>query len=289
MAAVITSIIGLQNLTNLQNFNADWNGLTSVNLSNLPNLTYVDISDCDIPGTSTPSLTSVNLSGCIALEELRLDDNDFSAGIPNLYGLESLRYIDFDQCSITGSVDISGLSALEGFDFSGNTGLTELVISSSQPLGFDGQELYASNCALTQTAVDNILVALSESDVESGYIDLSGGDNASPSQTGIDAANVLVDDKNWSLDYDVTAINYTVSNQSSSTRDCELSPNIGVYSLQSNPLQVVRFYSNANLTSPFLGTEDAFFTFVLYSAPTNVYTANIDPVTGNVTNIQLCS
>jgi hypothetical protein len=287
--SVITSITGLQNLTGLVNFYADYNGLQSVNLSNLPNLVEVDISDQSLSGTGPKCLTSVNLSGSTAIEQLRLDDSDFSGGIPNLSGLNSLQFIDLDQSGITGTVDISNLPALEDFDFSGNTELTGLIISSSQSLGFDGQELYASNCALTQTAVDNILVALSESDVESGYIDLSGGDNASPSQTGIDAANVLVDDKNWSLDYDVTAINYTVSNQSSSTRDCELSPNIGVYSLQSNPLQVVRFYSNANLTSPFLGTEDAFFTFVLYSAPTNVYTANIDPVTGNVTNIQLCS
>ena len=289
MAAVITSIKGLQNLTNLQNFNADYNGLTSINLSNLPNLTYLDISDCDIPGTNTSSLTSVNLSGCTALQELRLDDSNFSGGIPNLSGLDALIYMDFDQCGITGSVDISNHPVLERFDFGGNTGLTELVISNAQPLGGNGYELFANNCALTQTAVDNILVALSESAVEDGYVDLSGGDNASPSQTGIDAANVLVDDKNWSLDYDVTAINYSVSNQSSLTRDCELSPNLGLYSLQSNPLEVVRFYNNSNLINPFLGTEDAFFTFILGSAPTNVYTANIDPVTGDVSNIQLCS
>jgi hypothetical protein len=288
MAAVITSIKGLQNLPELRVFNADWSGLRSVNLSGLTNLVDVDISDCDFPGTSNPSLTSVNLSGCTAIEELRLDDSNFSGGFPNLSGLDSLIYMDFDQCGITGSVDISNHPVLEGFDFAGNTGLTELIISNTQPLGGNGYELLLGDCALTQTAVDNILVALSESAVTNGYVDLSGGDNASPSQTGIDAANVL-SDKSWSLDYDVTAINYTVSNQSSLTRDCELFPNIGVYSLQSNPLQVVRFYNNANLTSPFLGTEDAFFTFVLGSAPSNVYTANIDPVTGNVTNIQLCS
>jgi Leucine-rich repeat (LRR) protein len=288
MAAVITSIIGLQNLTNLQNFNADYNGLTSINLSNLPNLTYLDISDCDIPGTNTSSLTSVNLSGCTALQELRLDDSNFSGGIPNLSGLDSLIYMDFDQSGITGSVDISNLPVLEGFDFSGNTGLTELIISDAQPLGGNGYELLVYNCALTQTAVDNILVALSESAVTNGYVDLSGGNNASPSQTGIDAANVL-NDKSWSFDYDVTAINYTVSNLSSPTRDCELFPNLGLYSLQSDPLEVVRFYNNSNLTSPFLGTADAFFTFVLFDQPENVYTANIDPVTGDVSNIQLCS
>lgn len=287
--SVITSIRGLQNLTGLVNFYADWNGLTSINLSNLPNLVDVDVSDQNLLGTGANCLASINLSGSTAIEELRLDDGNFSGGFPNLSGLDALIYMDFDQSGIIGSVDISNHPVLEGFDFSGNTGLTELIISDTQPLGGNGYELLVYNCALTQTAVDNILVALSESAVTNGYIDLSGGDNASPSQTGIDAANVLVDDKNWSLDYDVTAINYSVSNQSSLTRDCELTPNLGLYSLQSNPLQVVRFYNNANLINPFLGTEDAFFTFILGSAPTNVYTANIDPVTGDVTNIQLCS
>lgn len=287
MAAVITSITGLQNLPELRVFSADYSGLESVNLSGLTNLVDVDISDCDFPGDNTSSLTSVNLSGCTALEELRLDDSNFSGGIPNLSGLDSLIYMDFDQCGITGSVDISNHPVLEGFDFSGNTGLTELIISDTQPLGGNGYELLIYNCALTQTAVDNILVALSESAVENGYVDLSSGNNASPSQVGIDAANVL-SDKSWSFDYNVTPINYTVSNQSSLTRDCELFPNIGVYSLQSNPLQVVRFYNNSNLTSPFLGTADAFFTFVLFDESENVYTANIDPVTGDVSNIQLC-
>jgi len=53
------------------------------------------------------SLTSVNLSGCTAIEQLRLDDSNFSGGIPNLSGLDALIYMDFDQCGITGSVDIS--------------------------------------------------------------------------------------------------------------------------------------------------------------------------------------
>jgi len=199
MAAVVTSVTGLQNLTNLNNFNADYNGLQSVNLSGLTNLTDVDISDNDIPGSGgTSSLTSVNLSGCYNLEELRLDDSDFSAGIPNLYGLESLRYIDFDQCLITGSVDISGLSALDGFDFSGNEELTELVISNVQPLG-DTIELLVYNCALTQTAVDDILVALAANSINNGYIDLTGGTNAVPGAAGLAALTTLTG-KGWSYD-----------------------------------------------------------------------------------------
>jgi Leucine-rich repeat (LRR) protein len=198
MAAIITSITGLQNLQNLQDFNADLNGLTTVNLSGLANLLNVDISDNDIPGSGTHSLTSVNLSGCTALEELRLDDSDFSAGIPSLAGLTSLQYFDMDQCSISGSIDLSGLPSLNGFDFSGNIGITNVTISSSQPLG-DNWEILLSNNALTQTAVDNILVALAANSVNNGYVQLSDGTNAVPGAAGLAALTTLTG-KGWSCD-----------------------------------------------------------------------------------------
>jgi len=187
MAASIVSITGLQNLTNLNNFNADYNGLQSVNLSNLTNLIYVDISDNDIPGTFTSSLTSVNLSGCTALQTLRLYDSDFSAGIPSLAGLTNLTIIDFDTCNISGVVDLTGLPVLENLDFAGNTGLTSIIIADTQPI-FD----YNSNgCAFTETAVDDILVVLSNNGVTNGYVNLAGGTNAIPSATGLAAKSAL--------------------------------------------------------------------------------------------------
>jgi len=187
MAASIVSITGLQNLTNLQDFNADWNGLQSINLSNLLSLTGVDISDNNIPGTGTNSLTSVNLSGCTALQTLRLDDSDFSAGIPSLVGLTSLSIIDFDQCSISGVVDLSGLPALTELDIFGNTALTSIIIADTQPIS----NFYASDCALTETAVDNILVVLSNNGISGGDVELDGGTNAIPSATGLAAKSAL--------------------------------------------------------------------------------------------------
>jgi Leucine-rich repeat (LRR) protein len=198
MAAVITLITGLQNLTNLNTFNADYNGLQSVNLSGLANLLYVDISDNDITGLGTNSLTSVNLSGCTALQQLRLDDSDFSAGVPDLSGLTSLVWFDMDQCNISGSLDLQGLSSLEGFDLSGNIEITNVTISSSQPLG-DGFEVLLSNNALTQTAVDDILVALAANSINNGYVQLDGGTNAAPGATGLAAITTLTG-KGWSCD-----------------------------------------------------------------------------------------
>jgi hypothetical protein len=202
--ASLTSITGLQNLTNLERFVADDNNLTSVDFSGLSNLLHVDVGDNELPGSSTHSLTSINLSGCTSLTYLRLDDSDFSAGFPDLSDCTSLTYIDFDECRLVGSVDVSNLPVLEDFDFEGNTELTELIISSTQPLGIGGQELLINDCALTQTAVDNILVALADSEITNGYIkidNVSGGTNAAPGAAGLAALTVL-DGKGWS--YDVT-------------------------------------------------------------------------------------
>ena len=192
--AVITSIIGLQNLPSLTNFNAEFNGLQSVNLSGITSLLYVDISDNNFPGGSTNSLTSVNLSGSTAITELRLDDSDFSAGIPNISGLTSLQSLDLDQCSISGIVDLSGFPVLTDLDFGGNTALTSIIIADSQPILY----FYASSCDLTETAVDDILVVLSNNGVVQGIVELDGGTNAIPSATGL-AAKTILEGNGWTV------------------------------------------------------------------------------------------
>ncbi len=204
MGATVTSFTGLQNLTNIQQFRADYNSLTSIDLSGMSTLTTVDLSDNDVPGSGTNSLSSVNLSGCTSLETLYLDDSNFSAGFPDLSDCTSLKYIDFDQCDLVGSVDISNFSALEGFDFNSNTGLTELIISSSQTsLCFDGRELLVNDCNLAQTAVDNILLELASGSVSNGYIKIDNsngaGTNATPGAAGR-AALAILNSRGWNFD-----------------------------------------------------------------------------------------
>jgi len=194
MAAVITSITGLQNLPNLRDFNADWNSLTTVNLSGLANLLYVDISDnyiLDASGDS--SLTSVNLSGCTALEELRLDDSDFSAGIPSLAGLTSLTNLDLDQCLITGALDLSMLSALESFDLSNNTGLTSVTLPASN---INDANLYGT--ALLPAVVNTILQQLDANGVINGYVSMEDGTSAAATGAGITAIYSL-EAKGWQV------------------------------------------------------------------------------------------
>ncbi len=211
MGAGLTSITGLQNLTNLQDFRADWSFLTSIDLSGLSNLTYVDVSDQDAVVGGAGCLASIDLSGCTSLQSLYIDDNDFSAGFPDLSDCTSLQYFDFDQSNLVGSVDISNLPALEGFDFNGNTGLTEVIISRTQPLGDNGRELLFNDCALTQTAVDNILLELASGSISNGYVRLDNnngdGTNATPGEAGRESIFVL-NARGWSLD--VTDGNHTM-------------------------------------------------------------------------------
>ncbi len=177
MGATLTSITGLQNCVNLQEFRADWNSLTTVNLSGLSNLTYVDISDNDVPGSGTNSLTSLNVTGCTAIVTLNIDDNNFSAGLPDLTPLTSLVTLDLDQCGITGNLDISQLSStLESIDLSGNTGITSVLFPSASITNLD-----LSNTALTQTAVNNTLMWINGNGLENGNLSLHNGTSSHPS------------------------------------------------------------------------------------------------------------
>lgn len=194
MATTITSVTGLQNLTNLQNFNADWTSLQTVNLSGLTQLVSVDVSDTIKLDDSGHSLTGINLSGCTALEQLRLDDNDFSAGIPDLSGLTALQTLDMDQCGISGAVDISASSfnALTFVDLYGNN-----ITSIALPEAYINN-LNLSENALTEEAVNNTLQWLDGSGVENGFVDLGGGTNAIPTGNGATAKTNL-QNKGWEV------------------------------------------------------------------------------------------
>jgi hypothetical protein len=194
MSARITSITGLQNLTGLVNFYADWNSLTSVNLSNLTNLIEVDVSDQNDIVTDENSLTSVNLTGSTAIEELRLDDSNFSAGMPDISGLtNSLRILDMDQCQLSGVIDLSQFSALTSIDFGGNINITSVTLPEANLDNVD----FANN-ALTATAVDYTLQWLAGSSVENGTVDLEGGTNAIPTENSA-AARAILQDRGWNV------------------------------------------------------------------------------------------
>jgi hypothetical protein len=194
MATVITSITSLQNLTNLQTFNADWNSLQTVNLSGLTNLINVDVSDNDTLDEQGKSLTGINLSGSTAIEELRLDDSDFSAGIPDISGLtSSLRILDMDQCQLSGVIDLSQFSALTSIDFGGNINITSVTLPEANL-----NNVNLNGNALTATAVDYTLQWLAGSSVENGNVNLAGGTNAIPTENSAAARAILLD-RGWNV------------------------------------------------------------------------------------------
>jgi hypothetical protein len=242
MGAAITSITGLQNLTNLQEFRADWNSLTTIDLSGLTNLTFVDISDNEIPGTGDPSLTSVTLTGCTALDSLSLDDSDFSAGVPNLTGLSSLTFLDMDECNISGNVDLSILPALTSFDLSGNTGLTSVTIFEQVLNDVD-----LNNTALTEECVNDILQWLDGGGVLNGYVDLADGGSAAPTGTGITAKDNLLA-KGWSVN--VNGQVYSFSVRRNNTGPCASSATTTIYSDSSVLEAGINVYNDSGLTDP---------------------------------------
>lgn len=211
MSARITSITGLQNLTGLVNFYADWNSLTSVNLSNLTNLIEVDISDQNNIITDENCLTSVILTGSTAIEELRADDSDFSAGMPNISGLTALRELDMDQCDISGVVDLSTFPDLTYVDLYGNGNITSVILFEQNLEYID-----LNDNALTQEAVDDILMWLDGSGVENGYANLEGGTTAAPSQQGLDDIDSL-SGKGWQVLYNAPTTTTTSTSTSTST------------------------------------------------------------------------
>lgn len=174
---------------------------------------YVRLEDCNFPAGGN-SLTSVNVTGCTALTYLDINDSDFSTGLPDISSCTSLEYFDADDCGIEGALDLSNLPALKGFDLSGNEGITEVIISSTQPLGADierygGSRLTFNGCALTQTSVDNILQQLASGSVTSSYVNLSddGNDTMSrPSIVGVEAIRTLYS-RLWTWD----TVNYANS------------------------------------------------------------------------------
>lgn len=209
MAATITSITGLQNLTGLTTFYADRNLLTTVDLSGMTSLVNVDVSNNTVDGEDK-SLTSINLTGCTNIETLYINDSNFlSGGASSITGLSDLTLcqdLDLDGCDISGTVDLSTLSNLVYLDVSINN-IENLIISdTSAPI----VSLLANDNALTVSSVNDILINLDGSGVSAGDVNMIDGTNAAPSGSGVDAAVNLVG-KGWTLSFN-TAPGFTQRN-----------------------------------------------------------------------------
>jgi Leucine-rich repeat (LRR) protein len=200
MAAVITSITGLQNLTNLENFQADYNALeTTVDLSNLTNLTEVNIGfnvsldrlDPEL-GFNLPAKLVVNLTGCSELIDLDLGDSDFSENqLDNIIGfseLTNLERLHLAACQLTGSIDLTIFPFLDDVDLGSNFDITNVIISNTQAIYL----FSAAGANLSEEVVDAILVTLSQNGVTGGGVcNLSGLNTSPPGAAGLTAKSIL--------------------------------------------------------------------------------------------------
>ncbi len=145
-------------LTELRIF---WNKLSSLDVSGLTNLTYLD---CDNNGDifASMELTSLNVQGCTSLETLICTRNRIFH--LDVSGLENLKLLDcygnYDVFSQTGLMDINLMNChnMERIKCNGNTLLTDLDLSCSTHF----VEIRVSNCAnlhrinLKNGHIDNI-------------------------------------------------------------------------------------------------------------------------------------
>ncbi|MCZ8091568.1 T9SS C-terminal target domain-containing protein, partial [Flavobacterium sp.] len=101
-----TSLVGIENFTNLTRLGCNQNQITSLDVSALVNLTLLDCSSNDI--------TSLNVNGLINLQNLNCQNNLLTS--LDLTGLNNLNYINcqsnqLSALNLTGKVNLSSLYA----------------------------------------------------------------------------------------------------------------------------------------------------------------------------------
>lgn len=162
-----------------------WDGsVNEISHINMPNLTeiYCDSSGISsLPWDEMPSMQYLNIYGCnfTTLELWQMPNITYVYGSYNA----NLVSVDAHDCALLSdlSVDQSMLAAI---DVSGCTSL---------------RYVYASNCDLDETAVDQLLADLVANGTTDGYLQLNGGSNAPPSDPGGLALKAILIDRGWNV------------------------------------------------------------------------------------------
>ena len=156
----LTNIDGVEHFTNLRVLVASFNWLSSVNVSTLVNLEYLNLW--------ANGLSSINIQPLTALKHLDVSSNAITN--INLAGLNNLEYLDVGSNLLTSltvegasykeldfsgnnisSIDISGLPNLEYIKCGGNPLLTSLNFNALHKLS----SLDCSHCPLTNIDLSN--------------------------------------------------------------------------------------------------------------------------------------
>jgi hypothetical protein len=184
----------------LQNLDCQLNNLSILNLSGSQNLVTCYCN--------SNQLTTLDLSGSTSLVTLHCDSNNLTH--LNLSGSTSLVTLHTHDNQLT-DCNFTGLTQLEYLDCHNNL-LTTLNTNGFVSLN----DLDGSNNALSQQVVDHILLNLDTYGIVSGSVDLSGGTNAVPSESGSNAIFNLIN-KNWIVNVNACLIGSTIITMSDHT------------------------------------------------------------------------
>jgi hypothetical protein len=212
------------------------NNTDAISISNNPNLILIDISGLtnsnDFSISTNSSLTqsifnsiielngqvdisnnsdleSISLNSLTTAGKIIIDDNSSLETI-DLSSLDNIKviaedtgndilYIDENNSNLK-SLDISGLITVPNglivlFSSTGFPNLEEVILNNA----VDANNVDITNANLTQTSVDNILIALDTAGYSSGTVDLSGGTSAAPSVGTGQPAVTSLQGKGWSV------------------------------------------------------------------------------------------
>ena len=142
----IGSLLGIQNLTSLQDLSLLGNSLTDISpLSGLKSLTRLVLVSDQITDISP-------LSGLTRLTDLHLNENSIT-DISALSELTSLTVLNLDNNSITDISALSGLTSLESIDLANNsiTDIQPLLDNTGLGAG-DGVSLWGTGVSCTDVA-----------------------------------------------------------------------------------------------------------------------------------------
>ena len=178
-------------VTTTHSYVADQHNITADPSSNTALLTFAIYSN-QLTG-SAPDISSNT-----ALANLYLNSNQFTGSLPSISSNIALLSLYAYSNQFTGLIpDISSNIKIQNFDVHDNQ-LTDVAAGFAVPTerSFD---FNASNNALTETAVNAILVAFDTANPTAiGTINLSGGTNAAPTGAGATAAASLIA-KGWTV------------------------------------------------------------------------------------------
>ena len=156
-----------------------------------------------------PIITSIDISELTTTNKIIINNNTSLETI-DLSSLDNIKVNAEDTGNNLLYIDESN-SNLKSIDLSGLITVNNNVISLVQTTGFPNLEEVILNNAvdatnidirfanLTQTSVDNILVALDTAGYSGGTVDLSGGTSAAPSVGTGQPAVTSLQGKGWTV------------------------------------------------------------------------------------------